>query len=221
MAEANLQAARKQLDLLHSTKASGGSGALAIVAPFAGRLGAVFASPGQAVAPSAPLFEVSAEDPLWVRVPVYVGELASLDLGKEVQVHRLGVLDDPLGSARPVVGPPSANPEAATADVFYEIENDDGLLRPGRKVGVSVPILGSGGVEDASLVVPRSAVLYDIDGGTWVYQVTAPQVFQRRRVEVSHTVDDWAVLRRGPAVGSVVVVTGAAELFGTEFEAGH
>ncbi len=221
VAEANLQASRRQLDLLRSPKSSGGSGALAIEAPFEGRLGEVFASPGHTVAASAPLFEVSAEDPLWIRVPVYVGELASLDLSSSAEVHRLGVREDPLGRAQPIVGPPSANPEAATADVFYEIENDDGALRPGRKVGVSVPVLESGGVGETSPVVALTAVLYDIDGGTWVYQVKAPQVFQRRRVEVSHTVDDWAVLSRGPAVGSVVVVTGAAELFGTEFEAGH
>jgi hypothetical protein len=70
------------------------------------------------------------------------------------------------------------------------------------------------------LVVPWSAVIHDINGGTWVYEQTAPHTYSRRRIEVLYVRDRVAALRRGPAVGNSVVKTGAAELFGTEFGVG-
>ena len=66
-------------------------------------------------------------------------------------------------------------------------------------------------------MVPWSAVLHDIYGGTWVYESLGDHVYVRRRVEVKDVVDDFAVLTRGPAAGTEVVVVGAAELFSTEF----
>jgi hypothetical protein len=53
-----------------------------------------------------------------------------------------------------------------------------------------------------------------------LYVRTAPTVFSRVRIELSHVVGGLAVLRRGPAAGTDVVSSGAAELFGTEFGAG-
>jgi len=69
-------------------------------------------------------------------------------------------------------------------------------------------------------VIPDSALLHDIHGGTWVYERTAPHVYARRRVEVRDTVGGVAILTRGPETGTPVVTTGAAELFGIEFGAG-
>jgi hypothetical protein len=34
---------------------------------------------------------------------------------------------------------------------------------------------------------------------------------------VKQVVDKWAVLEQGPPVGTTIVVTGVAEVFGTEF----
>jgi multidrug efflux pump subunit AcrA (membrane-fusion protein) len=98
-------------------------------------------------------------------------------------------------------------------DLFYELDNADGKRRPGEKVSVRVPLQG----ETESSVVPASAVLYDIHGGTWVYENTAPQTFTRRRIEVRLVSDGDAILARGPAPGAKIVTAGAAELFGVEF----
>jgi multidrug efflux pump subunit AcrA (membrane-fusion protein) len=114
--------------------------------------------------------------------------------------------------AKPVEAPPSANAAAATVDLFYELPNSDGALRPGQRLGVALPLRA----EEESLVVPWSAVLHDIHGGTWVYEATGPQTFVRRRVQVRYVVDSMAVLATGPKPGAMVVTDGAAELFGTE-----
>jgi cobalt-zinc-cadmium efflux system membrane fusion protein len=71
-----------------------------------------------------------------------------------------------------------------------------------------------------SLVVPYASILYDLNGGAWVYEAMGKHVFARRRVVVDHVVGPEAVLALGPKPGTKVVTDGAAELFGTEFGGG-
>lgn len=164
-----------------------------------------------------PVLDAANQPVLWLRVPVYVGDLAKLNTSGEV---RVGGLNDAAGaptlSAKPMSAPPSANAAASTVDLFYEVTNKDGALRLGQKVGVTIPYRG----EEESLVTPWSAVMHDIQGGTWVYENTGPQAFARRRVQVSRVVGGDAVLSGGVKPGAKVVDTGAAELFGTEFGVG-
>jgi hypothetical protein len=74
---------------------------------------------------------------------------------------------------------------------------------------------------EKGLVVPEAAVLYDMHGATWVYEDLGGNAYTRRRVEIARHVGDRAVVRRGIGEGAKVVTAGAAELFGTEFGAGH
>jgi hypothetical protein len=75
------------------------------------------------------------------------------------------------------------------------------------------------GSEDG-LVVAYSAIVRDVQGGEWVYESLSGQKYMRRRVEVRYITGSLAVLARGPAPGTQVVITGVSELFGTEFGAG-
>lgn len=220
LAEADLSAAQARLDILQKILLSPEPAALTTIplqSPQAGLLQSMAVSPGQTVAAGARLFDVISMNPLWIRVPVYVGSVQMLDLEHEVSVIRLG---DPPGAAaakaRAVPAPPSADLDAATVDVFFEISGPDENLRPGQRVGVVLRLRG----EEQELVVPWSAVLFDIHGSAWVYENHTPGVYERRRVEVRCVVDDLAVLARGPAPGTPVVTVGAAELFGTEFGIG-
>jgi RND family efflux transporter MFP subunit len=216
-ARAELAAAEAGGRSLAPSSDTGSGAVLVLSSPQDGLLHAVRAAPGQSVAASAPLFDVVSRDPLWVRVPLYVGDLAGVDEAKGARVHDLSEnAGAPGRPARLISGPPSADAQAATADLYFEVANSDGRLRPGQRVSVSLALK----TEDRGRVVPWSAILYDFQGGTWVYENTAPQVFVRRRVEVSRVVGDSAVLARGPAVGAKIVTTGAAELFGTELGSG-
>lgn len=221
LAEAKLAASTAARDLLQRIEketATGSPVSVPIASPIDGILQAVHARPGQVVADRAPLFEVVGTDRLWIRVPIYAGDLARFDTGEEVQIGSLG---DPsgekvLGTGRPVDAPPSADPVAATVDLFYEIESSYESLRPGQKVGVAIPLRS----ETESLVIPWSAVVHDVHGGTWVYEQTGTRRFVRRRVEVKRVDGSIAVLTAGPAPGARVVAEGVAELFGTEFGVG-
>jgi len=67
-------------------------------------------------------------------------------------------------------------------------------------------------------VIPYAALLYDTEGNTWVYLNTEPFVFVRSPVTVDHIEGGKAFLSKELASGSVVVTTGAAELYGSETE---
>lgn len=192
---------------------TGTTAAITIEAPEDGILRTVSALPGQTVPSGAALFEVIDISTVWVRVPLPVGDLDAIDRGEPAQV---GELSAPPGtrlpSAEPVAAPPSANPLAATVDVFYEMPNAHGKLFPGQRLGVKIPL------SDAreSLSVPWSALVFDIHGGTWVYEQVSPHQYARRRVVVRYTVGTDAVLSSGPPVGAKIVTAGVLELFGVE-----
>jgi hypothetical protein len=164
-----------------------------------------------------PVLDIANQPLLWLRVPVYVGDLGKLDTAIEARVGDLaGVPVAASFTARPVIAPPSANAAASTVDLFYELANTNGTFRLGQKVGVTLQLR----TEAESLVVPWSAVMHDVYGGTWVYENAGPLTYVRRRVQVSRVAGDDAVLARGVKSGVPVVTAGAAELFGTEFGVG-
>ena len=81
---------------------------------------------------------------------------------------------------------------------------------------MEVPLVSSAD----GLMVPDSALVYDIHGAAWVYEDLGRNVYARRRVEVAQTVGDRAIISRGLSPGTMVVTVATAELFGVEFGVG-
>lgn len=220
--------AQKALDVARSRQASlagaieggdaGSVAPLSLTAPDSGVLRNVNVAPGQMVSAGAPLFETLNMDRVWVRVQVYAGDVATVAADETATVGPLGARTESgtaaaaPKSARPVAAPPSADALGSTVDLFYELDNTDGSLNPGQKVGVTLAL----GDDEQSLVVPWSAVIYDVHGGAWIYENVSPRAFARRRVQVRHVADSIAVLASGPKPGTPVLTQGAAELFGFE-----
>lgn len=196
---------------------SGEQAAITIEAPLSGYVRTVHTAPGHVVSSGAPLLEIVGLDPVWIRVPVYVGELAAIDEDGSARVR--GLTDGPQSpscEAKRVLVPGSADPQAATVDLFFELANPTAELRPGQRLLVELAAATTG----ESLVVPHAAILFDIYGGTWVYEVIAPLTYARKRVTVRDVVGGMAAIGHGLEPGAKVVTSGAAELFGTEFGAG-
>jgi multidrug resistance efflux pump len=194
--------------------AAGTSRPLVIPVPRAGIVRATYAVAGEAVPAGAPLFEVMNTQTVWVKVPVYVGELPAIDEQAPARVQSLVHEPGTAGvEAKPIPAPPTAQPHASAVDLYYALPNPAGKYRPGVRVAAALPLRGT----ETSLGVPWSAVVHDVHGGAWVYEQTAPHTFTRRRVQVRDVEDQWAVLADGPAVGARVVTAGAAEVFGAEF----
>ena len=218
--KASLNIAEARLDLLSGKDldaAAESLSTLVLESPVDGVLQRIFVAPGQTVPASKDLFEVASLETVWIRVPVYVGDLDKIDLQKDAAVIPLGENQgETFIHANPVQGPPLSDASSASADLFFEIPNNGRLFRIGQKVRVSLLRKAP----EESLVIPWSAILYDMNGGIWVYVKVSPQVYSRRRVEVSHIVDDLVVLTRGVNAGDEVVTAGAVEIFGTEFGVG-
>lgn len=218
-ASASLKAAEARLHLLNGTgvESTEGLSAFVLKSPVDGVIQRIYVAPGQAVSASTLLFEVASQDPVWVRVPVYVGDLVKIDKKKDAIIQSLGNISNiNIYKANPVNGPPLSDPNSVSSDLFFEVSNPEGFFRIGQKVNVLLTQLGSGN----RIVVPWSAIMYDINGGNWVYLRTSRHTYSRRRVEVSSVIDGLAVLTRGINKDEEVVTTGAAELFGTEFGGG-
>ena len=206
-------ARRQLLDAVVGQTEAGTAAAVPVTAPVDGVLRVVGALPGQTVPAGAVLFEVVDLSRVWVRVPVYVGDLADIDPAAPAAVGPLTARPGgPTRPATPVSAPPAANPAAGTSDVMYTLDNRDARYSPGQRVGATLALAGPA---DA-LVVPAAAVVYDMHGGGWVYERVADRGYTRRRVVVRYVAGADAVLAVGPPVGTPVVTAGAAELFGTE-----
>ncbi len=220
VAKAALKAAEARLYLLDGTgmkSATEGLSTFVLKSPVDGVIQRIYVAPGQSVSASTLLFEVASQDPVWVRVPVYVGDMVKVDQKKDAIIQPLGnVRKIKVFNAKPVSGPPLSDPVSVSSDLFFEISNTDGFFRTGQKVSVSLTKHGSGN----RIVVPWSAIMYDINGGNWVYLKTAMHTYSRRRVEVSNVIDGNAVVTRGINKDDEIVITAAAELFGTEFGGG-
>lgn len=220
VAAASLETAQARLELLKKgdlASAAEGISSLTIKSPIDGVIQEIHVAPGQTVTGSAVLVSIANVDPVWVRVPVYVGDVTVVHPKQPARVH--GLADLAAAEARlaePVAAPFKADPASATVDLFYELPNADRFYRPGQRVAVTLALTGT----EQSLVVPYSSILYDMYGGAWVYESVAPHVYVRQRVSLHHVLGDLAVLSRGPAAGAKVVSAGAAELFGTEFGVG-
>ena len=144
-----------------------------------------------------------------VRVVLPASAAASVDAARPARVLSLG------GQAG-LVAPPVAPPPGAAGDGarYYRLDGAGPGLHAGEQLRVQ---LAQSGLQRQK-TVPYSAVIYWIDGGTWVYTRTGPLAFVRSPIEIDEVDGDVAVLKSGPAVGTQVVSVGGQELLGTEFQ---
>lgn len=216
LAQQAVAAATSRCELLEKLAGEieqGTTAPLSIDSPLDGLLRNVAALPGEDVPAGGLLFEVVNLDRVWVRVPVYVGDLAEVAATADAGIGDLAMRPGSAQRwAKPIHAPPTANAMVGTVDLYYELDNRDESYWPGQRVGAALTLKS----EAESLTVPWSAVIQDIHGGSWVYEQTGDGTYVRRRVAVEYVVDDTAVLAFGPPPGRQVVAAGAAELFGTE-----
>ncbi len=98
---------------------------------------AVHVREGQTVAAGAPLIDLVRLATVWVRVPVYAGESASIDASAPAQVLTLGEAPDADGVlARPIPRRRPPTPTTAGIDLYYAMANPNQRFRPGERVAV-------------------------------------------------------------------------------------
>lgn len=76
--------------------------------------------------------------------------------------------------------------------------------------------LGIETVSASGKEVPYAAVIYDIEGNTWIYTNPEPLTFVRSPIEVDYIEGDTAFLAQDLESNLPVVTVGVSELYGTE-----
>ena len=220
LASALLKAAQAKVNLLTGSNldsAAAGLSNLVLESPMQGVVQQLYVASGQTVPASTPLFKVASQNPVWVRVPVYSGDLAKINRSQNAIVKTLGNANERyITNASPIEGPPLSDMNSASSDFYYKIDNSDGQFRIG--MWVKVELMQHS--QEYQLVIPFSSIVYDINGGTWLYVKKQENQFSRQRVEIANIIKDTAILRKGVSAGVEVVITAVAELYGTEFGGG-
>jgi hypothetical protein len=153
---------------------------------------------------------------IMVRVPLDETELKQVD---RTQPALVLPLDDEEDSDDETAGLMAELDESLAADdpeehaLYYLLDSAEHGLAPGQHVRAELTLAGG---NMPRKVVPYAALLYGVNGETWVYTNPEPLVFVRQPIVVDHIEDDLAILSEGPEVGTAVVTVGAAELFGAE-----
>jgi hypothetical protein len=89
--------------------------------------------------------------------------------------------------------------------------------RAAERIGIEfVEVTKSGQRLEASY----NALLYDASGGEWVFISPQPNVFTRTAIKVELIEGDRIYFSNGPVVGTKLVTSGIAQLYGIEFGVG-
>jgi hypothetical protein len=70
-------------------------------------------------------------------------------------------------------------------------------------------------------VVPYSSLIYDPQGGIWIYTSPQARTFVRVQVEVDRIDGDRVFLSEGPAAGTEIASVGVTQIYGAETGVGH
>lgn len=122
----------------------------------------------------------------------------------------------PTPAAAPADGDPAVVAEVPGTDLHRLTLTEHAVERVGIETAATAT-----DPQTKKLTVPYGAVIYDSTGKTWVYTNPEPRVYIRQPITVERINGDVAVLTAGPPAGTVVVTTGAEELFGAEFDTAH
>ena len=156
---------------------------------------------------------------VWVRVAATESDMNEVDPSQPAVVLDL---DDEAEAwmAEPDEGPGADDAEDTDLPgedmaeaLYYLVDSSLEEFVSGQGVLVELSMLGSGALQK---VIPYSAVIYDLTGGTWVYTSPEPLTYVREPISVDYIEGDMAVLADGPPAGTLIATVGVAELYGID-----
>jgi hypothetical protein len=117
-------------------------------------------------------------------------------------------------------GPAEEESEVDPAEVVAEPGEFNRVVlteRAAERLGIETAPIREEQADGAErLVVPYSAVIYGLNGETWVYTNIGALTYRRESIMVDYIEGDTAVLLDGPPAGTEVVTVAVAELYGTD-----
>lgn len=206
-AEARLAAARSGVAAATHPAGKDADAAIAVRAPWAGRVAEVSVSPGQTVVAGTPLGRLVKVRPLWIVVALRPEEAIRVQAApKGLFLKRPGQqasLEISARGVRLVSRSPEVDPQTASVNVILEVDRTASELPLGSAVEAAVLLSG----EQRGIVVPVSALLDDF-GTTVAYVQLEGESFGRREVRVRGRLGNEALVD-GLRPGERLVTQGA------------
>jgi HlyD family secretion protein len=193
---AQVQQAQANLALARSALAD-----TTITAPFAGVVGVRLIDPGQMAAPGNPVMSVLQIDKVRLRASLTENEVNAVRVGDKVQVQVAAVSGEPFAATVKSVGLASAATQG-TYPVEVEIDNQDGLLKPGMIARLTL----STEQRENVLLLPQRAVLKQ-NGEQAVFVIKGERA-ELRVIETGLSDNNLVEVRTGLQEGELVVTAG-------------
>lgn len=193
-AEARVALAQGELDRLR------------IVAPFAGKVTRKLVTVGATIGPADSVAVLTAVDPLRVSAGIPESYLGRIREDLALRASTPAFPDREFGG-RVVYVSPEVDPTTRSVLVEAEIDNPDGLLRPGQSLSVAATV----GTVDDALTVPEQALIHEGDRIS-VYVVEEGKAL-RRDVTLGERGEGRVVVTEGLEAGDLVVTTGIQKIF--------
>jgi hypothetical protein len=111
-------------------------------------------------------------------------------------------------------GPSAATTEKVAPSALEPIEGSD--LQRVILTEKAAERIGLETVTASGMEVPYAAVIYDIEGNTWIYTMPEPLTFVREQIVIDSIEGDTAILAESLPSEFNVVTVGVAEIYGTE-----
>jgi membrane fusion protein, heavy metal efflux system len=211
VADEAVRAARNAADLFAGASSGQGRGSWRLLAPIAGTLVSVDATPGASVSAGHVLFRILDPRELWIRARVPEQDAARMRADRDVRYQIAGdetwrtIRVGDNGATGSVVSTGrTVDPKTRTVDVIYALRDPDPALRVGGLVRVAIPA----GEEFTGIVVPRSA-LVDQDGREVIYVQLDGEHFAARPVRTGPRSGDAVAVQQGLDAGERIVTRGA------------
>lgn len=149
-----------------------------------------------------PLFVIMDVSRVVARVNVPQGQAGLVRIGQPAEIGFTDSGDQVAGKV--IVVSPATDPASTTLQVWIEIPNPTGLLKPGASVHAKVITEAF----KAAAVVPSAAILPGEEGGTAVLVISSDSVAHRRPVQIGVREGDKVQILNGARPGEEVVTVG-------------
>jgi Cu(I)/Ag(I) efflux system membrane fusion protein len=157
---------------------------------------------GMRFMPGEALFKIADLSRVWIIADISEQESGLVRVGQAVQVS-LEAYPGQVFNSRVTYVYPTLNPLTRTTPVRLEINNKDGLLRPGMFAQLAIQGVGSKG---RVITVPDSAVIYS--GRREIVLVALSEGrYEAREVKLGVHTDEYVEVKEGVAAGENVVVS--------------
>jgi len=177
-----------------------------VTAPMAGIVDALNVTIGQSVEPTTVLYRISDRSKVNVVAQVYEEDLGKVKLGQEAKVHTLSYPDQTFSGKVVLIGPNLA-PESRTVEVWVQLANPEGLLKPNLFARASIVLRQN----EAALAVPNAAII-EANGEKFVF-VGQNEKFDRVDIATGASDDQYTEVTDGLVPGDEVVTQGNRQIY--------